>query len=82
MTSVNFEFLRPRRAYLAELAAFAEQYAWPDPSSALVKLRSFVEEMVATIYAELSLVAPRNAHLNDLLNESTFQAATPRVIRS
>ncbi|KYF76098.1 hypothetical protein BE11_34415 [Sorangium cellulosum] len=63
ITSVNFEFLRARRPDLVEFVAFAEQYAWPDPSSALVKLRSFVELMVATIYAELRLVAPRNAHL-------------------
>ncbi|XXT15242.1 DEAD/DEAH box helicase family protein [Sorangium sp. So ce429] len=80
ITSVNFEFLRAKRPGLIEFVAFAEQYAWPDPSSALVKLRVFVEEMVKTIFAELSLVAPRQAHLNDLLNESAFEAATPRVI--
>jgi type I restriction enzyme R subunit len=43
MKSVNFEFLRARRAVLAELAGFAERYAHEDPASSLIKQRSFVE---------------------------------------
>lgn len=31
MTSRNFEFLRPARPELADLAAFAERYAFEDP---------------------------------------------------
>jgi type I restriction enzyme, R subunit len=80
MSSINFDYLRATRPLLADFGAFAEQYAWSDPSSAMVKLRNFVERMVETIYAELALPTPRNAHLNDLLRESAFESATPIVI--
>ena len=43
MQSLNFEFLRPRYGEMAELAAFAELYVWPDPASANVKLSAFAE---------------------------------------
>ena len=43
MTSQNFEFIRPDWEALATLGGFAERYVHTDPSSALVKLRSFGE---------------------------------------
>ena len=50
MKSVNFEFLRDRWPELSSLGGFAEQYAWPDPESALVKLRSYIESMIHRFY--------------------------------
>ena len=42
--SKNFRFLEDQLPELAVLADFAEQYLYTDPSSALVKLRSFIEK--------------------------------------
>lgn len=46
MKSINFEFLRDKWPELASLGGFAEQYVWPDPASAMVKLRSYIESMI------------------------------------
>ncbi len=43
--SVNFGFLAKHDRHLARLAAFAELYCSSDPSTALVKLRQFVERL-------------------------------------
>ena len=45
MKSINFEFLSPRWSELAELGAFAEAYTINDPTSAIIKLRLFAENM-------------------------------------
>src|SRR5262245_44884290 len=79
--SQNFEFLRPGHPELAALGGFAESYARSDPSSALVKLRTLAERVVATIYLAWRLPRPYNANLNDLLNETAFCAAVPEVVR-
>ena len=82
MPSVNFEFLRKRPDWqpLADLGGFAEQYARPDPVTALVKLRGFGEVLVSWIYDSLKLPHPPRATFNDLLVNKAFQDATPRVI--
>lgn len=49
MKSQNFEFLRPKREVLADLAGFAERYAHEDPASSLIKQRSLVEHVVTAI---------------------------------
>jgi len=53
MKSHNFEFLRPKRPVLADLAAFAESYATSDPASSLVKQRAFVEHVVSQLREHL-----------------------------
>lgn len=82
MRSENFEFLRPRRAALADLAGFAERYAHDDPASSLVKQRSFVEHAVAAIYERYRLRPPYSDNLNDLMNESSFRQAVPEVVQN
>lgn len=82
MESINFEFLRPYRPELAALGGLAERYAHPDPDSALVKLRTFAEQLVATIYEELALPAAKDSNLYDLMSEAVFRAAVPKVIIS
>jgi len=82
MDSKNFEFLRASHPELASLGGFVEAYAYPDPSSALVKLRTFVEQLVAGLYRDLALPRPYEAKLFDLLNQDSFKAIVPPVILS
>jgi type I restriction enzyme R subunit len=82
MKSVNFEFLRARRAVLADLAGFAERYAHEDPASSLIKQRSFVEHAVAAIYEIYRLRPPYSDNLNDLMNETAFRQAVPEVVQN
>jgi len=80
MKSVNFEFLRGKRQELAALGGFAEHYAHPDPSSALVKLRMYAEQIVLGIYQDAGLPRPLQADLIGLLNNDAFRAIVPRVV--
>lgn len=82
MKSNNFEFLRPTWEDLATLGAFAEQYAYPDPPSAVAKLRNFAEQAVLFIYHKHGLPKPYQCNLNDLLTAATFIQAVPRVVVS
>lgn len=81
MKSTNFEFLRPSWPELADAAALAESYAHTDPESALVKLRSFAENLTKDIYRDQALPKPFRASFIDLLTESAFETITPKVIR-
>jgi type I restriction enzyme, R subunit len=80
ITSRNFEFLKMKRPELAALGAFAESYTHPDPASALVKLRTFAEQIVQSIYQALALPRPMPADLVTLLNDDAFKSAVPRII--
>lgn len=80
MQSVNFEYLEAKRPDLAVLGAFAERYIYYDPSSALVKLRSFAEHVVAHIYNRLSLPKPLESNLNDMLIQDVFARVVPKVV--
>ena len=80
MQSINFEILRPDRPELASLGGFAEQYAHPDPASALVKLRTFGEQLTKSIYWELRLPKPESDEFAKRLTTSAFRNAVPKVI--
>src|SRR6185437_16068179 len=80
MRSQNFDLLRRRWPELASLGGFAESYAYADPTSALVKLRSFAENITQDIYTALALPKPIRPSFIDLLNDSAFCAVVPRVI--
>lgn len=82
MKSINFEFLREKWPELASLGGFAEQYARLDPSSALVKLRTYAESMIYRFYDENTLPKPFPATLHDLLNTHEFRHAVPTVVLS
>src|SRR4051812_37455532 len=82
MKSRNFEFLRPKRGVLADLAGFAECYAHSDPASSLIKQRSLVEHVVTTIYETYRLRPPFSDNLNDLMNEESFRQAVPEVVQN
>lgn len=78
--SLNFEFLRKARPELADLGAFAEQYLYADPSSAMAKLRIFAETIVDGIYRKLGFSKPYRPQFLDLLTGDQFVANVPRVI--
>jgi len=82
MKTINFEFLKPKWEALANIAGFAEQYVHADPSSALVKLRLFCEQIIEHIYAHHHLQKPYQAGLNDLLQDYSFRQAVPQVVIS
>src|SRR5881628_3064221 len=81
MKSTNFEFLRPSFPELADLGGFAERYAFPDPASALLKLRLFAETMVSAIYSQHKLPRPYQFNLNDMLNDDMFVSILPKAVR-
>ena len=80
MKSVNFEFLRDKWPELASLGGFAEQYAWQDPESALVKLRSYIESMIHRFYSENDIPTPVPDTLFELLNADDFKKAIPAAV--
>jgi type I restriction enzyme R subunit len=80
MRATNFEFLRPHFPELADLGGFAEHYARPDPSSCLVKLRLFTENLVKAVFAHHQLERHHQSNLNDLLNDDSFKSITPPVV--
>lgn len=82
MKSQNFEFLRSKRAVLADLGAFAERYAHEDPASSLLKQRAFVEHAVTAIYGAYRLRPPFSDNLNDLMNAEPFRQSVPEVVQN
>ncbi|MDM8536038.1 DEAD/DEAH box helicase family protein [Desulfobacterales bacterium HSG17] len=80
MDSHNFEILRKRWPELATLGGFAEQYTYTDAPSALIKLRTFSEQLVERIYHAHSLPLPYQRTLFDLLAEDSFKETVPKVV--
>lgn len=80
MKSLNFEFLREKWPELASLGGFAEQYAWPDPASALVKLRGYIEALIHRFYDQKGLVEPFQASLYDLLHANELKQSIPSAV--
>src|ERR1041384_8430172 len=82
MRSTNFEFIRPYDSALASLGGLAEAYAFSDPESSLVKLRTFAEQSVNTIYDQFRLPTPTDANLFDLLNQDSLKSVLPPSVLS
>src|SRR5437868_14795344 len=82
MKSQNLEFLRAKRRVLADLGAFAERYTYDDPSSSLIKQRTFVEQVVAAIYDRYRLLPPYSDNLNDLMTAEPFRQSVPEVVQN
>ena len=82
MESQNFEMLRARWSHLADLGAFAEQYLYDDPSSALVKLRNYSEQMVHWIYDVADLEKPESDDLFKLLKADAFTRLVDSVVQN
>ncbi|MFX4223497.1 MAG: DEAD/DEAH box helicase family protein [Thalassobaculum sp.] len=82
MLSQNFEHLRDRYPELASLGGFAERYAYSDPASSLVKLRTFGEQFTGALYLRLKLDRPYSRAFADLLTHSSFEQAIPQGVRN
>lgn len=82
MQSINFEFLKSKWPELSGLGGFAEAYAHSDSIGAISKLRTFCEEAAKFIHHELRLPRLIRPNLIDLLDDSSFQSAVPRVVVS
>jgi len=81
MKSQNFEFLRPQYDELASLGGLAETLLYIDPGSALIRLRSFGEELTKTIYAEERLPRLGEPTFSELLKSSIFvQCLSKRLL--
>jgi len=80
MNSKNFEMLRKQWPELAILGGFAERYAYTDPSSALIKLRTFTEHLVKGIYQAHNITLPYQRNLFDLLSEDSFKGNIPKAV--
>ena len=73
METKNFAFLMHYHQQLGELASLAEKVLYIDAGSCLIRLRSFAEEMVKTIYQEEKLPRIPQANFYDLLQSSEFK---------
>jgi len=80
MESRNFEFLRATHPELADLGGFAERYAYSDPASALMKLRQFGENLVASFFQHFQIPREPRAKFLDYLTSDTFQQSVPSVV--
>jgi type I restriction enzyme R subunit len=81
MTSRNFEFLRAKRPELADLGGFAEHYTFTDPTSCLVKLRTYAESLVKAVFGHYQLQISYQSSLNDLMHDASFKRITPTVVQ-
>lgn len=72
MPSDNFGPLQARWPQLYEHASFAEQYAYTDPHTAIVKLRCFAEQLVGILYRELNLPCERSDGFFEKLKSDIF----------
>lgn len=80
INSKNFKFLEQRLPELAVLADFAEKYIYNDPASCLVKLRSYVEQIVKITYKELDIQNPEKTTLIDLMQNDSFIESIPKEV--
>ncbi len=78
--SLNFEMLRNRWPDWANLGATAENYAYSDPQSCLVKLRNYIELIVRWLYRKERLPEGYRSSLYDLLEEHSFKSVIPEPV--
>lgn len=79
-SSLNFEILRAHWPEMANMGAYAEQYAHSDPESALVKLRSFAERLVDHLYNHLRLPRAPHSNFSDLLSNASFTMVADKLV--
>lgn len=80
MKSQNFEFLRPENDVLANLGGLAEAVLYIDPGSALVRLRSFAEELTKTIYKEELLPRLPQSSFYELIKSPVFEGCVTKSL--
>jgi type I restriction enzyme, R subunit len=82
MQSKKFKFLRANWPELASLGGCAKAYLHTDPSSSLVKLRIFAENVAKYIYYDLKLQKEPHCTFLDHLNNGNFKSEVPSAVRS
>ncbi|WP_083232690.1 ATP-dependent DNA helicase [Endozoicomonas atrinae] len=82
MQSTNFQPLAASWPELYEHACFAEQYAYTDPHTAIVKLRCFAEVLVGNLYRDLELRCEEGDSFFEKLKSEAFQELVDRSILS
>lgn len=81
LVSKNFEQLRDKLPLCADMGAYAENYVFSDPESALVKMRNLAETLVNQVYIQLRLPKPFKTTFNDLLlNDSFINIVDERIV--
>ena len=80
MKSTNFELLQERWPKIYEFASYAEQYAYSDPHTAIVKLRCFAEQLVGSLYRELLLPCDPNDGFFEKLKSHHFSGIVDEAI--
>ncbi len=75
--SRNFCFLQPYERQLDRFGALAERYFADDPSTCLIKLRQFGEELARQVAARSGLLATPDELQSDLLRRLKFERAVP-----
>src|SRR5262245_2739075 len=81
MQSTNFEYLRPHQPELADLGGFAEQYAYADPSSSLIKLRMVGELVVSTLFSKMGFSRIPQMNFLEMLQADELRAFLPKVLQ-
>ncbi|WP_419532922.1 AAA family ATPase [Endozoicomonas sp.] len=82
MQSRNFQPLAASWPELYEHACFAEQYAYTDPHTSIVKLRCFAEVLVGNLYRDLELRCEEGDSFFEKLKSEAFQKLVDRSILS
>jgi len=76
----NFKYLNNKLPELAVLADFAEQYVYPDPASAAVKLRLFSEKLAAILFQIFNIKPELEKTFYEQLEISNFKRLLPKSI--
>jgi len=79
-TSRNFVFLQSYEQQLDRLGALAERYFPDDPSTSLIKLRQFGEELARQTAARSGLLTMPDEPQSDLLRRLKFERAVPSEV--
>src|SRR5215211_7910326 len=74
----NFDFLRAHDPTLVQLGGLAERYFRDDPSTALVKLRQFIELLSKLIAAHHAVYLGERETFEDTLRRLSYERILPR----
>src|SRR3954454_17042960 len=80
VTTANFDFLRAHDPNLVTLGRLAERYFRDDPSTALVKLRQFIELLSKLIAAHHALYIGERETFEDTLRRLYYERILPREV--
>src|SRR3954464_4853593 len=79
-TTANFDFLCNHDPTLVRLGGLAERYFRDDPSTALVKLRQFIELLSKLIAAHHALYIGERETFEDTLRRLSYERILPREV--